>query len=133
MASLAPHWSRPSHPGIQDVVIVDGATFSSKSFSKISLPPFGLYARMTFPPCSHAGAATYATVQVAPNRHVSLNSDLMFINHSCEPSLVSWTTSLATRADLWTELKKKTDIRHGEPQDPCWPSRPARGRGTNGP
>lgn len=35
------------------------------------------------------GNATYATVQIGHDEHVNLNSDLLYINHSCEPSLVS--------------------------------------------
>lgn len=88
MAPLTPTWTRPSHPDIQEVIISD-AGFTSKSLSKISLPPFGLYAKMSFPPCSLADTPTYATVQFGRDKHLNLNSDLLYINHSCEPSLVS--------------------------------------------
>ncbi|KAI1388709.1 uncharacterized protein F4822DRAFT_403621 [Hypoxylon trugodes] len=87
MAPLTPHWNQPSHPDIQDV-IVNMHEFTSKSLSKISLPPFGLYAKMDFPPCTIAEVPTYATVQCGRNKHLNLNSDLLYINHSCEPSLI---------------------------------------------
>ena len=87
MAPLTPHWDQPSHPDIQDVII-NTHEFTSKSLSKISLPPFGLFAKMDFPPCTHASEPTYATVQYGRDKHLNLNSDLLYINHSCEPSLI---------------------------------------------
>lgn len=88
MAPLKPHWKQPSHPDIQDVHISEEG-FLSKSLSKVTVAPFGLYAKLSFPPCSTADVATYATVQIDENKHINLNSDLLFLNHSCEPSLVS--------------------------------------------
>ncbi|KAI1781184.1 hypothetical protein F4818DRAFT_32097 [Hypoxylon cercidicola] len=93
MAPLTPHWNQPSHPNIQDVIINEHE-FTSKSLSKISLPPFGLYAKMDFPPCTSAHAPTYATVQCGRNEHLNLNSDLLYINHSCEPTLIFDTANL---------------------------------------
>ncbi|KAH6604887.1 post-set domain-containing [Trichoderma cornu-damae] len=86
MAPLKPCWKQPSHPDIQDVV-VSGADFMTKSTSKVTVPPFGLFAKLEFPPCEVADEATYATVQMAKDEHLNLNSDLLYINHSCEPSL----------------------------------------------
>ncbi|XWW97759.1 hypothetical protein V2A60_005746 [Cordyceps javanica] len=88
MAPLTPHWQQPSHPDIQEVVILDEAEFTTKSLSRVALPPFGLFARFDFPPCTEAAEPTYATVQMGRNRHLNLNSDLLYINHSCEPSLI---------------------------------------------
>lgn len=88
MAPLKPHWVQPSHPEIQQVIINEHE-FTSKSLSKVSLPPFGLYAKLSFPPCTPASVPTYATVQTGRNKHLNLNSDLLYINHSCEPSVVS--------------------------------------------
>ncbi|KAJ2970718.1 hypothetical protein NQ176_g8050 [Zarea fungicola] len=89
MAPLTPHWQQPSHPDVQEVVIVNEAEFTTKSLSRVALAPFALFARLDFPPCTEAPAPTYATVQMGRNRHLNLNSDLLYINHSCEPSLVS--------------------------------------------
>jgi hypothetical protein len=88
MAPIKPHWVQPSHPDIQEVIINE-AEFTTKSISKIALPPFGLFAKLEFPPCTVAAEPTYATVQMGRDRHLDLNSDLLYINHSCEPSLVS--------------------------------------------
>ncbi|KAJ0164972.1 hypothetical protein CTA2_12725 [Colletotrichum tanaceti] len=89
MAPLTPHWTQPSHPDVQEVVKASETEFLTKSFSKVSLPPFAVFAKMTFPPCDLANEPTYATVQCGKDKHLNLNSDLLYINHSCEPSLVS--------------------------------------------
>ncbi|KAK1544446.1 hypothetical protein CPAR01_01948, partial [Colletotrichum paranaense] len=88
MAPLTPHWTQPSHPDIQDIVKASETEFLTKSFSKVSLPPFAVYAKMSFPPCDLADEPTYATVQCGKAKHLNLNSDLLYINHSCEPSLI---------------------------------------------
>ncbi|KAJ0292430.1 hypothetical protein CBS470a_002735 [Colletotrichum nupharicola] len=87
MAPLTPHWTQPSHPDIQDVIKASETEFLTKSFSKVALPPFAVYAKMSFPPCNLADEPTYATVQCGKDKHLNLNSDLLYINHSCEPSL----------------------------------------------
>lgn len=92
MAPMTPYWTQPSHPDIQEVIIKNDGEFTSKSFSTIAVPPFGLYTKMTFPPCTIAEGASYSTVQIGRDKHLELNSDLLYINHSCEPSMVSWAT-----------------------------------------
>lgn len=89
MAPLTPHWARPSHPEIQEVLVSSPTEFTTRSISRVSLPPYGLFAKMSFPPCTVAEKPTYATVQMGRDEHLNLNSDLVYINHSCEPSLVS--------------------------------------------
>lgn len=88
MAPIKPHWVRPSHPDVQEVVINE-AEFTTKSYSKVALAPFAQFAKFEFPPCTPASEPTYATVQMGRDTHLNLNSDLLYINHSCEPSLVS--------------------------------------------
>lgn len=88
MAPLTPHWTQPSHPDIQEVVIGKEGDFSSKSLSKITVAPLALYAELTSPPCTFVEESTYATVQAGRNKHILLNSDLLYLNHSCEPSLI---------------------------------------------
>ncbi|KFZ13972.1 hypothetical protein V502_06325, partial [Pseudogymnoascus sp. VKM F-4520 (FW-2644)] len=86
MAPLTPTWSQPSHGSIQEVVINEAA-FTSKSLSKVTVAPYGLYAKIDFPPATPADEPTYATVQQGRDTHLNLNSDLVYINHSCDPSL----------------------------------------------
>ncbi|ODA82028.1 hypothetical protein RJ55_00533 [Drechmeria coniospora] len=88
MAPVTPHWRQPSHADIQEV-LVNQTDFTSRSLSKIALAPFAVYAKLRLPPCHATREPTYATVQIGRDRHMSLNSDLLYINHSCEPSLVS--------------------------------------------
>ncbi|CAK7263861.1 hypothetical protein SEPCBS57363_000771 [Sporothrix epigloea] len=94
-APLQPHWLQPSHPAIQQVIISKNgdSEFSTKSVSRVDLAPFALFAPMSSPPVTPAAAATYATVQVGRDQHINLNSDLLYVNHSCEPSLLFDTSS----------------------------------------
>ncbi|KFZ07239.1 hypothetical protein V501_06632 [Pseudogymnoascus sp. VKM F-4519 (FW-2642)] len=87
MAPLTPTWSQPSHGSIQEVVINEAA-FTSKSLSKITVAPYGVFAKIDFPPATPASEPTYATVQQGRDTHLNLNSDLVYINHSCDPSLI---------------------------------------------
>jgi hypothetical protein len=88
MSPVKPSWKQPSHPEIQQVIAGNAEDFTTKSLSKVSVPPFGLFAKLEFPPCELVAEATYATVQMDKDKHLTLNSDLLYINHSCEPSLV---------------------------------------------
>ncbi|KAJ4306957.1 hypothetical protein N0V88_000330 [Collariella sp. IMI 366227] len=87
MGPIKPHWVQPSHPDVQEVIVND-AEFTTKSISKVTLAPFALFAKFEFPPCTEVTEVTYATVQMGRDRHLDLNSDLLYINHSCEPSLI---------------------------------------------
>ncbi|KAH8687350.1 hypothetical protein BGZ60DRAFT_522012 [Tricladium varicosporioides] len=98
MAPLTPSWAQPSHPEIQEVLLTNPNEFTTKSISRITLPPFALFAKMAFPPCTHAEKATYATVQMGRSEHLNLNSDLVYINHSCVPSVIFDTSSLSILA-----------------------------------
>ncbi|TVY40239.1 hypothetical protein LOCC1_G006762, partial [Lachnellula occidentalis] len=87
-----------SHPNVQKVQFSTEEDFTTKSFSTIALPPFGFFAKLAFPPCTLADKATYATVQMGREQHLNLNSDLVYINHSCVPSVIFDTTSLSILA-----------------------------------
>lgn len=90
MAPLKPHWTQPSHPHLLQVIVSDNeAEFTSKAVSTAAAAPFGVVAKLSFPPCTLADEPAYSTVQIGRNRHLELNSDLLYLNHSCEPSLVS--------------------------------------------
>lgn len=106
MAAPKPHWQQPSHPDIQEVIINEGE-FTSKSLSKVAVAPFGIYADLTDPPCTIEERPTFATCQIGRDKHIALNSDLLYMNHSCEPSLVS---SLC-QAGLPTPLGKYTILK----------------------
>jgi len=67
-------------------VIKNPGPFSSFSKSKVSLPPGELVATLEATTLTPA-TATYATVQVSRTQHVNLNSDFLYVNSSCDPSL----------------------------------------------
>ncbi|OBT46591.1 hypothetical protein VE00_01796 [Pseudogymnoascus sp. WSF 3629] len=76
MAPLTPTWPQPSHGSIQEVVI-NSAAFTSKSLSKVTVAPYGVFAKIDFPPATPASEPTYATVQQGRDTHLNLNSDLI--------------------------------------------------------
>ncbi|KUI58043.1 Histone-lysine N-methyltransferase ash1 [Cytospora mali] len=87
MANPKPHWQQPSHPDIQEVIFnEEDSTY--KSLSRVAVAPFGVYANLIIPPCTIEERPTYATCQIGRDQHISLNSDLLYMNHSCEPSLI---------------------------------------------
>ncbi|KAL1880032.1 hypothetical protein Daus18300_001395 [Diaporthe australafricana] len=97
MAPLKPHWTQPSHPHLLQVIVSE-AEFTSKSVSTAAAAPFAVVAKLSFPPCNLADEPTYATVQIGRNRHLMLNSDLLYLNHSCEPSLIIDTANMTVLA-----------------------------------
>ena len=75
----------PTHPGLIEVVKRPGA-FQSAAFSLVSLPAGAVVTEVTT--ATPAPVKAYTSVQVSRDAHVELNSDLVFCNHSCEPSVV---------------------------------------------
>lgn len=59
--------------------------FASRSISLIDLPPNSLFLKITL---ATPSTKAYTSVQTGPDSHIELNSDIVFINHSCQPSLV---------------------------------------------
>ena len=57
----------------------------SRSVSLVTLPPGALFARITNPT---PAPVAYSSVQASRDLHIELNCDLVYINHSCSPSLV---------------------------------------------
>ncbi|PKY03228.1 galactose-proton symport [Aspergillus campestris IBT 28561] len=74
----------PTHPTILHVDRQPGA-FTSGAISLVSLPAGALFAKIaTATPAKKA----YTSVQTGRDSHIELNSDLVYCNHSCDPSLV---------------------------------------------
>ncbi|KAI9772680.1 MAG: hypothetical protein M1840_000275 [Geoglossum simile] len=83
MAPVIPHWAQPSHPGLIKVVLRPKA-FTSGASSLVALPAGSLLTRLeTATPAPRA----YSSVQISRDEHIELNSDLIYCNHSCAPSL----------------------------------------------
>ncbi|BCS20477.1 uncharacterized protein APUU_20909A [Aspergillus puulaauensis] len=75
--------STPTHPGLIRVVRSPKA-FASGAISEVSLPAGAVLAKIT---TATPGKKAYTSVQTGRDSHIELNSDLVFCNHSCEPSL----------------------------------------------
>ena len=60
-------------------------TFGSSATSKVFLQPGALFTRMTS--ATYVPNRTYTSVQAGRDAIIELNSDLAFVNHSCDPSV----------------------------------------------
>ncbi|PHH93340.1 hypothetical protein CDD83_7125 [Cordyceps sp. RAO-2017] len=85
MAELTPFWQQPSHPD-RIKVVKSPEAFSSAAYSLVSLPAGALFARITT--ATAAEQTTYTSVATGRDSRIELNSDLVYCNHSCSPSLV---------------------------------------------
>ncbi|KAL1629921.1 hypothetical protein SLS54_000779 [Diplodia seriata] len=74
-----------------------GPNYTTKAVSKVALPPGAVFARITS--ATPAPAPVYTTVQRGADAHVELNSDLRYINHSCEPNLIFDMDAMEVRVD----------------------------------
>lgn len=61
------------------------AAFSSSASSLTTLPPGALFTKIT---TATPSKKAYTSVQTSRTTHIELNSDLVYCNHSCEPTLV---------------------------------------------
>ncbi|KAK4990166.1 hypothetical protein LTR66_006867 [Elasticomyces elasticus] len=88
--------------------------FGSYAFSKVSLPAGSFFARITNPiPTS---TIAYTSVQVSRDKHIELNSDLVYTNHSCDPNLEYDMERFEVR------VGKDRDLRKGEKLGFFYPS-----------
>lgn len=78
------HRAQPSHPGL--IEVKQGTGFSSYAISLQDLDAGSLLTKLDS--ATPVEAPAYSTVQAGKHAHVELNSDLLYTNHSCDPSLV---------------------------------------------
>ncbi|KAL9594216.1 MAG: hypothetical protein Q9219_007159 [cf. Caloplaca sp. 3 TL-2023] len=87
-------WEQPSHPGL--IQVRQGSDRRSAAVSLVSLPAGAHFANMTA--ATMTPYTTWTSVQYGKDgSSLELNSDLVFCNHSCRPSLVFDMSSLAVR------------------------------------
>lgn len=97
-----------SQPAVQDVserlhVERSSEAFASGAISKVDLPAGALFYKIeTATPATKA----YTSVQTGPDSHIELNSDLVFCNHSCDPSLEFDMGKMEVRVGRGREIKK---------------------------
>jgi hypothetical protein len=83
-SSTIPAWVQPDLTRLLRVEHNPGS-FASRSVSLVSLPPHAIFARISNPT---PATVAYSSVQASRDLHIELNCDLVYINHSCDPSLV---------------------------------------------
>ncbi|KAL4924234.1 D-isomer specific 2-hydroxyacid dehydrogenase [Aspergillus undulatus] len=77
-------YDAPTHPDLIHVHHAPGS-FASGAYSLVSLPAGSLFTTITG---TTPAKKAYTSVQTGRNSHIELNSDLVYCNHSCEPSLI---------------------------------------------
>ncbi|KAF2472430.1 uncharacterized protein BDR25DRAFT_302619 [Lindgomyces ingoldianus] len=83
-SNSVPAWVQPDLTRLLRVEHLPGS-FAARSVSLVDLPAGAIFARISGPtPASCA----YTSVQASRDLHIELNSDLVFINHSCRPTLL---------------------------------------------
>ncbi|KAF1912160.1 hypothetical protein BDU57DRAFT_523559 [Ampelomyces quisqualis] len=99
-SSTIPAWVQPDLTRLLRVQRNPGS-FASRSLSLVSLPAGAIFARITSPT---PAAVAYSSVQASRDLHIELNCDLVYINHSCRPSLVfdmqRWEVRVSSERDL---------------------------------
>jgi hypothetical protein len=68
--------------------------FASRAVSLVDLPAHAVFARIT---SATPGPKAYTSVQISENDHIELNSELVYCNHSCNPSLIFDMTNFEVR------------------------------------
>lgn len=94
MDGMQVEWKQPSHPEL--IYVSRRSDRRSSAISLVSLPAGAHFAGMTSAvPCE---GITWTSVQChRDGSSIELNSDLVFCNHSCRPSLVFDMTKLEVR------------------------------------
>lgn len=75
-----------THPSVIEVVRCPG-DFMSYAVAATDAPAGALLYRLESPPMAFTDTKRWSSVQVSETQHIELNSDFLFINHSCDPSL----------------------------------------------
>ncbi|KAG0203012.1 hypothetical protein BGX28_004566 [Mortierella sp. GBA30] len=113
---------KPTHPGLFEVVYAEGSFNSqltaSKDFKKGQII---CEIKGTSP-----GPKKYTTVQVSRDLHIELNSDLVYLNHSCDPTVTFDTDKMQLIANI--DIKKGGPLTFFYPSSewemdqpfPCW-------------
>jgi len=79
--------------------------FASFAQSRVNLPAGALFAHIT---TATPAKKAYSSVQTGPDTHIELNSDLLYCNHSCDPSLVF------DMAKMEVRVVEERDLRVGD-------------------
>ena len=100
---LLPAWVNPDWDRLLEVKRSEGS-FRSSAASEVDLPPGALFARLTG--IHQERSQSYSTVQAGRDLHIELNSNAVFVNHSCDPTLEWQMDNLEVRVRRDRPLKK---------------------------
>lgn len=97
--------TKSSEPGLEKKLHVNRSSeaFSSYATSLVSLPAGSVFSKITI---ATPGKKAYTSVQTSENTHIELNSDLVYCNHSCEPTLNFDMSKMEVRVVDDRDLKK---------------------------
>lgn len=93
--------------GIAKVVHGNGE-YSSKLVSLVDRESGALFANVSG--TKPASDRDYTTVQVSEDRDIDLNSDLVYMNHSCDPNVILDTQKFEVRVAEGKSLKQGDDV-----------------------
>ncbi|KAL6709935.1 hypothetical protein ACN47E_000720 [Coniothyrium glycines] len=107
-SSSIPAWVQPDLTRLLRVEKNPGS-FASRSLSLVTLPAGAIFARITSPT---PAVCAYSSVQASRDLHIELNNDLVYINHSCAPTLIFDMAHWAVRVnpDLAEGLKEGDEL-----------------------
>ncbi|KAI0974859.1 hypothetical protein F4678DRAFT_421085 [Xylaria arbuscula] len=120
-----PAWVKPDLKQLLVVREFKG-DFKSQAESLVDLPAGSLFTRITG--ATVLPEPSWRSVQAGRNLHLELNSDLVYINHSCAPSLEWDMERMEIRVGRDRDLKKgdllsffypSTEFKMAQPFD-CW-------------
>ncbi|KAI1314751.1 hypothetical protein EDD11_001766 [Mortierella claussenii] len=113
---------KPTHPGLFEVVYAEG-DYNSKL---VACKPYAKGEIITKVEGVTSGPKRYTSVQVGKDDHIELNSDLVFMNHSCNPTVSLDTDTMTVVAVV--DLKEGDSLTFFYPSSewemdqpfPCW-------------
>ncbi|KAI0472306.1 hypothetical protein F4859DRAFT_100276 [Xylaria cf. heliscus] len=124
-AGLLPAWVNPDLDRLMEIKKVEGE-FRSWAESLVDLPAGAVFARITG--VTTVSVPTWSSVQAGRNLHIELNSKLVYVNHSCVPTLEWDMERMEVRVSRNRDLKKgdllsffypSTEFKMAQPFD-CW-------------
>jgi hypothetical protein len=113
---IKPTWKQPSHPDLIEIVTQPSSKteFNTYARSLVTLPPGALIAKMDA--ATPTNVKRYSSVQVGRDSHIELNSDLLYFNHSCAPTVIFDTKNMEVR------VSEDRGLKAGDPLTFFYPS-----------
>jgi len=118
----------PSHPGLFEVEFsTDPTTHSSRLVATKPFNPHEVLATLNIPPQpsqtgdsdSKPADKAWSTIQISQTRHLETASDLLYMNHSCDPSAI---IKVTPGSDSISVIAGPRGISPGEPITFFYPS-----------